>query len=162
MIRIQVATQTLRSKPVISSTAAALVVGVACIGFAWTFPKPTDASALTTSEMQSIWGDGCVECAYLGACCIGRQLLVGTCYLCDQESSYVYCCNCCPANVPNPCTDTNCGSNCVGFDQYQHNICGLNLGPCDTCPFEREGNPVGKCLKANYPLADPVSTTCKQ
>jgi hypothetical protein len=160
MTGVRLSKESFGSKPALSSTAAALVIGVACIAFAWTSPMPADGSVLTTSEMQSIWGDGCVPCAFTSQCCIGRKLLAGTWYLCTQESYYVYCCNCCPQNVPNPCTYTNCGSNCVGFDQYQHSVCGLNLSACDTCPFERKGEPVGKCLKHNYPGYNLHATSC--
>jgi hypothetical protein len=161
MTGVQLAKQTLRTKPVASSTAAALLLGVGCIAFAWTSSRPVDGSVLTAREMQSIWGDGCVECSYEGQCCIGRQLLAGTCYLCDNNSPYLWCCACCPQNVPAPCVYGNCGNACVGHDQYQHNICGLTLAPCDTCPFTAaEGALVGKCMKADYENVNGNVTAC--
>jgi hypothetical protein len=168
MTRFDLTTRSLRSRLVISSTGAAVVLGMACIALTWRSTTAADASLLADSDLQSIWGDGGYLCAYLDStCCIGRMLDgPGTCYLCDKSAPYVFCCNCCPTDVPNPCTYLNCGacgSDCVGADSYQTPTCGLDLGPCNTCLFSQsEGEADGTCELTYYAKYNQLSTTCKQ
>jgi hypothetical protein len=156
MRHIALLKRTLSHNRLLLSSAAAALLGSACIAFTWTFAHPADGSILADSDMRSIWGDGSKYCAYLSDCCAGH-LFSCTCYYCQQESSYSYCC----------VNSTVCGcsyvcgnSNCVGFPSWQTNDWEYG-GHCDECIFlEGPGVQAGKCIAADFPLISPVTRTC--
>jgi hypothetical protein len=157
MRRVALVKRTLCHRRLLLSSAAAALLGSACIAFAWTFAHPADGSMLADSEMQSIWGDGCKSCAYLSDCCAGH-LFGCTCYYCDQESSYTYCC----ANSTVCGCTYQCGdSNCANRDSYQTDDWEYG-GHCDECIFnEGPGEADGTCESEDWPLISPVNKTCQ-